>query len=123
MSVVTTQYKTSEKLNTRISLHEKYSANKQGFSNWLVSNYDIREGMRILELGCGTGSLWLGHEDEISKCERLVLTDLSEGMLETAKQNLVDGKKLEYQIADIQNLPFEDDSTVLHMARTTLLMK
>ena len=29
------QYKTGENLNTRISLHAKYSTNKTGFGNWL----------------------------------------------------------------------------------------
>lgn len=35
------QYKTSDNLVTRISIHEKYSANKQGFGNWIYTHYDI----------------------------------------------------------------------------------
>ena len=30
------QYSTAEKLNTRISIHAKYSTNKQGFGNWIA---------------------------------------------------------------------------------------
>ena len=52
------QYENAANLNTRISIHEKYSVNKQGFGNWIVSNYQIINGMRILELGCGTGDMW-----------------------------------------------------------------
>lgn len=53
--VVKQQYMNATNLNTRISIHSKYSQNKLGFGNWIVSNYGIKEGMRILELGCGTG--------------------------------------------------------------------
>lgn len=107
---VKAQYATSNKLDTRISFHDKYSTNKQGFGNWIVSNYDIREGMRVLELGCGTGSDWFGHEDIIDRCEKLVLTDFSEGMLETVKENLGERDNVEYRQADIQNLEFDDNS-------------
>ncbi len=48
------QYQTSNNLNARISIHDKYSVNKQGFGNWITSLYAIGEGMKVLELGCGT---------------------------------------------------------------------
>ncbi len=41
---VKVQYSTSNRLNTRISFHDKCSTNKQGFGNWIVSNYDIKDG-------------------------------------------------------------------------------
>ena len=44
-TAVKAQYATAKGLNTRISFHDKYSTNKQGLSNWLVSHYDIREAM------------------------------------------------------------------------------
>ena len=75
------QYSTAEKLNTRISIHSKYSTNKQGFGNWIASHYDIRDGMSVLELGCGTGDMWAGKQNMIRRCSRLVLSDFSEGML------------------------------------------
>ena len=34
--VLACQYGTSDKLNTRISIHDKYSTNKQGFGNWIT---------------------------------------------------------------------------------------
>lgn len=81
---VKTQYATSAGLNTRIGFYDRNSTNKQGYGSWIISNYEIHEGMRVLELGCGTGSIWLGHDELIEKCEKLVLTDLSEGMIESA---------------------------------------
>ena len=104
------QYANAGNLNTRISIHQKYSTNKMGFGNWIFSNYKITKGMKVLELGCGTGDMWKGHEDLIRACDRLVLSDFSDGMLKNAKANLIDCVGLEYRVIDIQNIPFEDES-------------
>ncbi len=108
--IVEDQYRSTKKLNTRISIHEKYSTNKQGFGNWILAHYQIEEGMSVLELGCGTGSMWAGHEDLIRKCGRLVLTDLSESMLEEAGRTLGDVADIEYAVVDIQQIPYPDRS-------------
>ena len=104
------QYANAGNLNTRISIHQKYSTNKMGFGNWIFSNYKISQGMKVLELGCGTGDMWKGQEDLIDSCAGLVLSDFSEGMLENAKANLGVKPGLEYRAIDIQNIPFEDES-------------
>ena len=36
--VVRKQYVNSNNLETRISIHEKYSVNKEGFCNWIISH-------------------------------------------------------------------------------------
>ena len=66
LEAVKAQYSTSEGLDIRITFHSKYSTNKQGYGDWLVSNYDIRRGMNVLEVGCGTRSLWLGNDDLVA---------------------------------------------------------
>ena len=104
------QYANAGNLNTRISIHQKYSTNKMGFGNWIFSNYKISQGMKVLELGCGTGDMWRGHEDLIDSCAGLVLSDFSEGMLENAKANLGEKSGLEYCVIDIQDIPFDDES-------------
>ncbi|MBP5331256.1 MAG: class I SAM-dependent methyltransferase [Lachnospiraceae bacterium] len=109
-AAVKAQYATSQGLDTRRAFHDKYSVNKQGYVNWMVSNYEFRAGMKVLEIGCGTGSLWAGRSEMIEKCEKIVLTDISEGMLETAKKNIGEQSNIEYRYADIQELPFDDDS-------------
>ena len=117
---VKAQYKTSKGLDTRISFHEKYSTNKLGYGNWIISNYEIGEKMTVLELGCGTGNLWIGHDEITDKFEKLILTDLSDGMLEKAKENLGKRKNTEFRIADIQDLPFDDDSFDMVIANSML---
>ena len=104
------QYASANNLNTRISIHQKYSTNKMGFGDWIFSNYKITKGMKVLELGCGTGDMWKGHEDLMKVCSKLVLSDFSEGMLENAKTNLGDNSNVEYRVIDIQDIPFDDET-------------
>lgn len=102
------QYKNPDNLNARISIHEKYSVSKIGFGNWIFSNYEIQDGMSVLELGCGTGDMWQKNKGFINKCSQLVMTDLSEGMLEAAKANVGEHSNVSYQVVDIQSVPFAD---------------
>ncbi len=104
------QYKKSDNLRTRISIHEKYSTNKLGLKNWYFTKYVIEDGMKILELGCGTAEMWKNRKDVIKRCGKLVLSDFSEGMLKTAKENIGDFENVEYKTIDIQNIPFEDET-------------
>ncbi len=107
-NVLASQYGTSDKLNTRISIHDKYSTNKQGFGNWITEHYRIPEGASVLELGCGTGDMWKGKHDLISRCSRLVLSDFSEGMVNKTQETLAAESSIEYRTVDIQSIPFPD---------------
>ena len=46
-----------------------------GLGNWYFTKYKISSGIKVLELGCGTGSMWIGHKNIIEKCEEVVLSD------------------------------------------------
>ena len=108
--VVKQQYATPKNLNTRISIHDKYSTNKMGFGNWIVSNYRLEKGMSVLELGCGTGDMWKKREKLISTCNKLILSDFSEGMVATAKDNIGNYDNVEYRVIDIQDIPYENET-------------
>ena len=99
------QYATSERLSTRIGIHEKYSRNRQPFGEWIVSHYALQPGERVLELGCGTGSMWQGVT--LPEGCHVTLTDFSAGMLETARQNTAH-LGADYLQADAQAIPFPD---------------
>lgn len=117
------QYQTSKNLNARISLHDKYSVNKQGFGNWITEQYIIEDGMKVLELGCGTGSMWAGKAGLIKKCGTLVLSDFSYGMLEQTKETLHEYEKfdnIEYRVIDIQNIPYENNTFDIVIANMML---
>lgn len=106
--IVKQQYATEKNLNTRISIHDKYSTNKMGFGNWIVSNYRIEKGSKVLEIGCGTADMWKNRESLIGDCSKLILSDFSEGMLAAAKNNIGNYDNVEYRIIDIQEIPYED---------------
>ena len=109
-SVMEQQYGTADRLNTRISIHAKYSVNRQGFGSWITEHYRFPEQASVLELGCGTGDMWKGRTALIRRCSRLVLSDLSAGMLEQAKETLRNESGICYQVIDIQDIPYPDHS-------------
>lgn len=104
------QYGDATRLSTRIRFQQTYSVNPYGFGPWLMDQYDFPANARVLEIGCGTGQMWIGQQPLIDGFAELMLTDFSEGMLQEAQKNLADIRGVQYRIADIQNLPFADAS-------------
>ena len=119
-AAVKRQYATNSNLSTRISIHDKYSTNKQGFGNWIFSNYRIDRGASVLELGCGTGDMWKKHGELIKTCSSFVLSDFSEGMVSYAKGNVGDYDNVEYKVIDIQDIPYPDNSFDIVIANMML---
>lgn len=120
MNNIEKQYKTAGNLNTRISIHEKYSTNRQPFGDWIISNYEMQLGFQILELGCGTADMWKENLHAIPECARLVLTDFSEGMLDAARENTRGCAAVEFCRVDIQAIPFPDNSFDMVIANMML---
>lgn len=114
------QYANADGLNTRILLHQKYSVNKQPYGDWISEHYRIKPGMKVLELGCGTGSMWAEPSRWLPPDASLLLTDLSAGMLATAKTNVPAQPNISFAQADIQNIPCEDGSFDLVIANAML---
>lgn len=119
MNNIEKQYQTPNNLNTRISIHAKYSTNHQPFGDWIMSHYEIRPGHRILELGCGTGDMWKGNLDILKSGVKLTLTDFSPGMLEMAKRSTAH-PQVDYRIVNIQDIPYEDGSFDMVIANMML---
>lgn len=105
--VVQKQYADSTRLEKRISIHEQYSRNRQPYGEWIVSHYHLQPGEQVLEVGCGTGSMWR-HAVVPEGC-RITLTDLSPGMLETARQH-TSHLCADYSVCDVMALPWPDDA-------------
>ena len=99
------QYSSSKNLEARISIYQ-YSIDPQTFSEWLTEQIVPGNNLKILELGCGTGSLWKDLAASFHNCE-IVLSDLSEGMLAKTKENLGEGV-FTYEIIDFHNIPYAD---------------
>ena len=104
------QYSNTSNLNTRIRLHRRFSINKQGLIVWIFDHIKLPTSSRILELGCGSGDLWLENVKGIPGGWNITLSDLSSGMLEGAQENLrrID-KNIEFRKFDAQKIPYEDE--------------
>ncbi len=51
MESVQNQYSNSDNLSIRISIHTKYSINKQGFSNWIKWDVHFRQIVDAFDKG------------------------------------------------------------------------
>lgn len=99
------QYKNAKNLNDRISLHEKYSTNKQGWFNWLFEKIDFTKVNRLLEIGCGNGKLWQENKIDLRNRE-IFLSDISEGMVEEVRNKL--GSDFNCIVVNAEKIPFKD---------------
>ncbi len=107
------QYKDSSNLNARVSLHDRFSTNPQGWFAWIIEQIDLPPDCRILELGCGTGQLWHAILQQrgmkhLPEGWQVTLSDFSEGMLAQARETLADYAGFDFQVIDAQSIPFED---------------
>ena len=103
------QYKTAANLNKRISLHNRFSTNPYGWFKWVFDNFHLPAMCRILELGCGSGDLWLQNLYRLPPDWQLFLSDFSGGMVRQARENLVGMRQAcGFARIDAQALPFDD---------------
>jgi ubiquinone/menaquinone biosynthesis C-methylase UbiE len=107
MQQIKEQYASSKNLEARMSIYQ-YAADAKTFSKWLAEQIAPADHLKILELGCGTGVLWKDLKDSFQHCE-IHLSDLSEGMLASAKENLGEDV-FRYEIIDFHNIPYPDQT-------------
>ncbi len=111
------QYLNASNISARISLHQLYSENRQGWFPWIFAQCDIAPGMEILEIGCGNGALWTQNLEKIPEDIHVTLSDISEGMLWDARRDIgsVDAR-FSYQTFDAADIPLPDHSVDLVIA-------
>jgi ubiquinone/menaquinone biosynthesis C-methylase UbiE len=104
------QYKNAANLNDRIQLHVRFSTNRYDFHMWVFDRLKLAPDSRVLELGCGPGSLWRPNLTRIPAGWQITLTDFSPGMLAEARANLAGARPFAFEQADAQAIPFADAS-------------
>ena len=114
------QYQNASNVSARIRLHRLYSVNTQGWFPWLFEQMHLRSGMKILELGCGNGALWVENVGKIphGKGTKIVLSDISGGMLQDASRAIFAEKSksdtlkkvISFHEFDCSEIPYPDDS-------------
>lgn len=131
---ISAQYKNSKNIDVRIRLHQQYSNNPFGWYPWIYKHITPRSGDSILELGCGNGQLWVENVSNLPSNCKIILSDVSKGMLRQAKSNLEHlnvastesldiatwKSMFDYQCFDCSHIPYEDCSFDLVIANHVL---
>ena len=102
----TGQYGTPDKLQARANLHQRHATAELRWFEWMVAQVPWQSG-RVLEVGCGTGSLW--DEGRPPVDGSVLLSDSSAGMVTAATAV---ARAAEYEVdglvAEAQALPVPD---------------
>lgn len=115
-----TQYQNASNISARIRLHEMYSKNQTGWFPWIYHNCKITDDMRILEIGCGDGTLWNENMAKLPQNISAVLSDISEGMLRDVRRRIGSDSRFSFQAFDCHRIPFVSDSFDLVIANHVL---
>jgi SAM-dependent methyltransferase len=99
------QYRTSGNLQARIDFHVRFRTNPYDWQLWVFDLLRLPAEARVLEIGCGAGSLWLENRSRIPAGWEVTLSDLSAGMLTQARRSLGSSRLTSL---DAQALPFPE---------------
>jgi ubiquinone/menaquinone biosynthesis C-methylase UbiE len=99
------QYRTSGNLQARIDFHIRFRTNPYDWQLWVFDRLRLPAKTRVLEIGCGAGSLWLENRSRIPDGWEVTLSDLSAGMLAQARRNVGNSR---VTALDAQDLPFSE---------------
>lgn len=115
------QYRNSTNISARIRLHRLFSSNKQGWFPWIYEQCQITEDMKILELGCGNGRLWIENKAKLPADCEIILSDISEGMIrDVRREQSLQDDRFSFAAFDCHAIPYEDASFDLVIANHVL---
>ena len=115
------QYQNATNISSRINLHSLYSQNKQGWFPWIFQQCHIKPRPRILELGCGDGTLWTDNLALIPEDISITLSDISSGMLRDARRAIGSSDtRFAFRAFDCKKIPYKDESFDLVIANHVL---
>lgn len=115
------QYLNASNISARIQLHHLYSQNEQGWFPWIFEQLPLAASSRILELGCGDGTLWTENLDSIPEQISITLSDISEGMLRDARRSIGSSDlRFSFSAFDCHHIPYPDHSFDLIIANHVL---
>jgi DNA-binding transcriptional MerR regulator len=115
------QYKNASNISARINLHRLYSQNSQGWFPWIYEQYNLTSDMKVLEIGCGDGTLWIDNLTKLPPHIHITLSDISEGMLRDARRSIgMNDPRFSFEAFDCHCIPHKDVSYDLIIANHVL---
>jgi SAM-dependent methyltransferase len=102
-------YDDASELKTRIQIQEEHANHPEDWFRWLFDQLDLPDSSRILELGCGTGDLWLKNLDRMPPGWHAILSDFSSGMLsDLRRSSLAQDPRFTFCVLDAQAIPIPE---------------
>lgn len=100
-------YDDADDLKIRIDIQTRFSTHQTTWFQWLFDRLELPDVGRLLDLGSGSGDLWLGNAHRLPEELSIFLSDLSWGMLSDARSNLeLSMQASSFTVLDAHTLPF-----------------
>lgn len=103
-SALMEQYRDPRKLHARLDLHRRFSTHPRGWQPFLLDALELAPAIRVLEVGCGSGQLWIDGRDRVPEGCQIVLSDRSPGMVAAARRALGDDPRFAFEVMDARPL-------------------
>ena len=114
------QYSNENRLNARIQIY-RFGENETDFHQWVFDKLDFTDVKKVLELGCGNGTLWRKNLTKIPEDISILLTDISQGMVDAARRALGENEnRFQFKVVDASNTHFGDAAFQIILANHVL---
>ena len=114
------QYANDNRLNARMQIY-RFGENETDFHHWIFDKLDFSDVKNVLELGCGNGALWQKNLQKIPKGLSILLTDISEGMVDAARNALGEKEyQFQFKAIDASHTHFDDAAFQMILANHML---
>ena len=115
-------FRIQEKWNTYFCFHRpQFGTNQKSKFSWIFEHFPQKENLNILELGCGTGLFWLANRNNIPTTWSIILSDYSEGMIETTRNTLSKiNFEFQYEVVNAEDIKYSDKKFDIIIANNML---
>lgn len=101
---------TTEDLQTRIDIHDRFGG--RDIDRWMLDQLQLESGMRIFDVGCGSGKQLLAFHHELEGEAEIAGGDVNPELLDQARERIGEASaKIEVVPLDFnKTFPLDDDS-------------